>query len=204
MANMSGQKLKEVERAWKDTKKEISKTVDDTYNDVDRKVAQRTSELENIYSRNMKRESYYSPAHNCGEAVGDGLAAGMNSKAGEVSAAASRLANAAAEAQRWSLGIHSPSRVAREIGEYFGDGNVEGILSKEKDVQSAAIMLGNAATRGLSSASSKFSMGNTNYQSTDYNALSQVFTKALEKGKFSIDRNGTMKFVESTMRRLYV
>ena len=73
-----------------------------------------------------------------------------------------------------------------------------------KDVQSAAIMLGNAATRGLSSASSKFSMGNTNYQSTDYNALSQVFTKALEKGKFSIDRNGTMKFVESTMRRLYV
>ena len=204
MASMSGQKLKEVERAWKDTKKEISKTVDDTYNDVDRKVAQRTSELENIYSRNMKRESYYSPAHNCGEAVGEGLAAGMNSKAGEVSAAASRLANAAAEAQRWSLGIHSPSRVAREIGEYFGDGNVEGILSKEKDVQSAAIMLGNAATRGLSSASSKFSMGNTNYQSTDYNALSQVFTKALEKGKFTIDRNGTMKFVESTMRRLYV
>ena len=204
MASMSGNKLKEVEKAWKDTKKEISKTVDDTYNDVDRKVAQRTSELENIYSRNMKRESYYSPAHNCGEAVGEGLAAGMNSKAGEVSAAASRLANAAAEAQRWSLGIHSPSRVAREIGEYFADGNVEGILSKEKDVQSAAIMLGNAATRGLSSASSKFSMGNTNYQSTDYKALSQVFTKALEKGKFSIDRNGTMKFVESTMRRLYV
>ena len=87
MASMSGNKLKEVEKAWKDTKKEISKTVDDTYNDVDRKVAQRTSELENIYSRNMKRESYYSPAHNCGEAVGDGLAAGMNSKAGELQAA---------------------------------------------------------------------------------------------------------------------
>ena len=39
MASMSGNKLKEVEKAWKDTKKEISKTVDDTYNDVDRKVA---------------------------------------------------------------------------------------------------------------------------------------------------------------------
>lgn len=204
MAQMSDSNLKQVERAWSDTKKEISRTVDDTYNDVDRKVASRTRELEGIYKRNMNREAYYSTAHNCGEAVGQGLANGMNSKASAVAAAAANLAERAAAAQRYSLGINSPSRVAREIGEYFGDGNVVGMNNRERDVENAAISLGKAATRGLSSASSKFTLGNTDYQSTDYQMLSKVFTKALEKGQFSIDRNGTMKFVESTMRRLYV
>ena len=128
----------------------------------------------------------------------------MNSKAGEVSAAASRLANAAAEAQRSSLMINSPSKVTRAIGQSIGEGNVMGMQDKEKDVEDAAIRLGKAATRGLSSASAKYTLGNTNYQSIDYSTLSKVFTKALEKGQFSIDRNGTMKFVESTMRRLYV
>ena len=79
-----------------------------------------------------------------------------------------------------------------------------GMQDKERDVEDAAVRLGKAATRGLSSASSKFTLGNTDYQSTDYQMLSRVFTKALEKGQFSIDRNGTMRFVESAMRRLYV
>ena len=204
MAQMSSSNLKQVEKAWKDTKKEISKTVDDTYNDVDRKVASRTKELESIYKRNLNREAYYQPAHSCGESVGRGLADGMNSKAGEVAAAAANLAARAAEAQRASLMINSPSKVTRAIGQSIGEGNIMGMLDKEKDVENAAISLGKAATRGLSSASSKFTLGNTDYQSTDYQMLSRVFTKALEKGQFSIDRNGTMRFVESAMRRLYV
>ena len=128
----------------------------------------------------------------------------MNSKAGEVAAAAANLAARAAEAQRYSLQINSPSRVTRAIGQSIGEGNIMGMQDKERDVEDAAVRLGKAATRGLSSASSKFTLGNTDYQSTDYQMLSRVFTKALEKGQFSIDRNGTMRFVESAMRRLYV
>lgn len=203
MATMSKSQLRRVEQAWKDTKSEIGRTVDDTYNNVDQKVAQRTKELAGIYRSNLNRESYYSPAYSAGQSVGQGLANGINSKASAVAAAAGNLAERAAAAQRYALGINSPSRVTRKIGNSIGEGNVLGMQDKERDVENAAIKLGNAATKGLSSASSKFTAGNTNYQSIDYRTMSKAFTKALEKGQFAIDRNGTMRYVESVVRRVY-
>ena len=57
-----------------------------------------------------------------GAAYSAGLARGIRSGMGAVISAARAVASAAVAAARSTLGIHSPSRAAREIGGYFGAG----------------------------------------------------------------------------------
>jgi hypothetical protein len=79
-----------------------------------------------------------------GANMGQALADGLNSKAGEVEAAAQRLANAAAAAVRAAAGIRSPSRVFIELGEMLSRGLALGIGKSETEAEKAARSLADA------------------------------------------------------------
>lgn len=80
-----------------------------------------------------------------GGALGDGMARGIDSKVGVVSAAAQRLAGAASKVVNQVLQVHSPSRVFEQIGAYVGMGFAEGIESQISTVQMAAQHMAGAA-----------------------------------------------------------
>jgi TP901 family phage tail tape measure protein len=73
-----------------------------------------------------------------GNQVGDGLAIGMEQKAGRVSAAAQSLAAAAQGQVRKDLKIKSPSRVFMELGGFISSGLAEGIHRKGRGPALAA------------------------------------------------------------------
>lgn len=76
-----------------------------------------------------------------------GFIQGINSKIGDVMAAAGRIANAAKNKIKSALSIHSPSRVMRnEVGIYIPAGLALGMLDNISAVTNAAIQLSEAAT----------------------------------------------------------
>ena len=70
--------------------------------------------------------------------AGAGLARGILSAQDRVVSAARAVADAASQALRNALGIHSPSRVTEEMGARFSEGLAGGILSSASLVASAA------------------------------------------------------------------
>lgn len=76
-----------------------------------------------------------------------GFIQGINSKIGDVMAAAGRIANAAKNKIKSALSIHSPSRVMRnEVGIYIPAGLALGMLDNIGAVTNAATQLSEAAT----------------------------------------------------------
>lgn len=84
-----------------------------------------------------------------GNQAGAGLARGILHSRDSVMAAARQVAQAAANALRAALDIHSPSKVTEESGAQFGAGLARGILLSTQTVESAV----NALTGGFSPAS---------------------------------------------------
>lgn len=84
-----------------------------------------------------------------GAQAGLGLANGLNSMRGAVTAAARALADAASDALRTALDVHSPSRVTEDLGRQFDLGLIRGISAGDRDVSSAAAALGGSASRSL-------------------------------------------------------
>ena len=84
-----------------------------------------------------------------GVRAGQGLQSGLLSMRGQVAAAAKALANAAADALRGALDIHSPSRVAFALGRQFDAGLTQGISAGEEDAAAAAAGLGGRAAQAL-------------------------------------------------------
>ncbi len=87
----------------------------------------------------------YQNGLSAGQALGDGLALGLQSKLASVSAAARRLARAAGGSVREELAVHSPSRVSQRLGERFGEGLALGMLSMQGLVENAGRSLSSAA-----------------------------------------------------------
>ena len=79
--------------------------------------------------------SFYGHFSSCGAYLMDGFVQGMWSRSGSVMATAQSIANAAANAIRSALQIHSPSRVVAKITRWIPMGMVEGM----KDTASKAI-----------------------------------------------------------------
>lgn len=79
-----------------------------------------------------------SKARSAGAQIGQGLANGLASKYGTVSAQAEKLVAAANKAITAAAKIHSPSKVTTGYGAYIGQGLANGIASKVHEVRSAA------------------------------------------------------------------
>lgn len=87
-----------------------------------------------------------------GAMAGEGLKNGLLSQRAAVAAAAQMLAQAAANALRGALQIHSPSRLTYEVGRFFDEGLLEGIRGSADRVAAEAGNLGKGAAFALQDA----------------------------------------------------
>jgi len=124
-----------------------------------------------------------------------GLINGITSRAGEVAAAAKRLADEAANAIRGALGIHSPSRVTIEMGQNIGAGLAMGINDQVANVEAATINMakiipsGNLSRAGESRAPSSGTGGTTiNITGPIYGF--DDFKRRVQEAKVALQRQG--------------
>ena len=78
-----------------------------------------------------------------------GLENGLLSRRGTVAAAARLVADAAADALRKALQIHSPSKITYETGVFFDEGLLRGIQDSAERVDREASALGVSAAQAL-------------------------------------------------------
>lgn len=71
-----------------------------------------------------------------GANAGQGFVEGLNSQTDKVAEASKAIGDAAEEALKKDLDIHSPSRVMKKIGEFTAQGFIEGLRSKMGEVSS--------------------------------------------------------------------
>ena len=81
--------------------------------------------------------------------MAQGFADGITAKKDDVVTAASAVAQAAADATKTALDIHSPSRVLMGLGEYAGQGFVIGLKAYQAASYSAGETVADAATIGI-------------------------------------------------------
>lgn len=84
-----------------------------------------------------------------GKQMAQGFADGITAKKDDVVTAASTVAQAAADATKTTLDIHSPSRVLMGLGEYAGQGFVIGLKAYQAASYSAGETVADAATIGI-------------------------------------------------------
>lgn len=84
-----------------------------------------------------------------GKQMAQGFADGITAKKDDVVTAASAVAQAAADATKTTLDIHSPSRVLMGLGEYAGQGFVVGLKAYQAASYSAGETVADAATIGI-------------------------------------------------------
>ena len=94
-------------------------------------------------------ESKYTLFKNLGSQMMQGFADGITAKKEDVASAASAVAQAAADATKTTLDIHSPSRVLMGLGEYAGQGFVVGLKAYQAASYSAGETVADAATNGI-------------------------------------------------------
>ncbi len=103
----------------------------------------------------------------CGENAGSALAGGLLSKKDAVVKAAHLVAEAAKNALRQALDIHSPSRVTMKMGERFDEGFVKGLTGGRASVKAAALGVGNLSLDALTLPQMKSLPAASVTQSTD-------------------------------------
>ncbi len=86
----------------------------------------------------------------CGENAGNALASGLLSKKDAVVKSARLVADAAKNALKEALDIHSPSRVTMKMGQRFDEGFVKGLAVGRPKVQDAAAGIGSLSLDALS------------------------------------------------------
>lgn len=84
-----------------------------------------------------------------GKQMAQGFADGITAKKEDVVAAADAIAQAAANATKDTLDIHSPSRVLMGLGEYAGQGFIVGLKAYQAASYSAGETVADAATIGI-------------------------------------------------------
>lgn len=105
--------------------------------------------------------------YSAGQALGDGLVRGLNSKLGDVKNAAHALGAAAAEAMAAAARVNSPSKITIWIGQMMGTGLAQGLNRSESEVDRAARSLSTTVVDSLSGIQS--TLGADRW-STDFSA----------------------------------
>jgi hypothetical protein len=103
-----------------------------------------------VQSASEQAEALTSAYRVCGENAGNALALGLLSKKDTVVRSARLVADAAKNALKEALDIHSPSRVTMKMGQRFDEGFVKGLAAGRANVQDAAAGIGNLSLDALS------------------------------------------------------
>ena len=97
----------------------------------------------------------YDSMYSAGQSAGEGLADGLNSMQGAVSAAAAALASVANVAAQAAFIINSPSKVWRSFGYSAGEGLIDGFDGSQRSVERSATRL---AMAGLPRVNSDYGL----------------------------------------------
>lgn len=100
-------------------------------------------------------KNMYNDFYNAGTYLVSGFANGITAYTWYAEARAKTMANAAAQAAREALKIHSPSKVGYSIGEYFGLGFVNSLADYTEQSYDAGASIATSAKDGLRNAISK-------------------------------------------------
>lgn len=103
-----------------------------------------------VQSASEQAEALTSAYRVCGENAGNALALGLLSKKDTVVRSARLVADAAKNALKEALDIHSPSRVTMKMGQRFDEGFVKGLAAGRANVQDAAAGIGDLSLDALS------------------------------------------------------
>jgi tape measure domain-containing protein len=87
--------------------------------------------------------------YQAGVNAAQGLLDGLKTKQADIQNQMNDIANAMVASIKTALGIHSPSRVFKELGKYSGDGLVQGLNDSAANVSAAAEGVGEEAISGL-------------------------------------------------------
>lgn len=112
-----------------------------------------------------------------GSRAGAGLAGGILSQKGAVTAAAQAVARAAESALRAALKIHSPSKVTQDMGARFDEGFALGIRGAQTDAQDAAVHMSALSLDALRLPKAQ-ELPAASFQKTDERALAAAFSDA--------------------------
>ena len=138
-----------------------------------------------VQSASEQAEALTSAYRVCGENAGNALALGLLSKKNAVVQSARLVANAAKNALKEALDIHSPSRVTMKMGQRFDEGFVKGLAAGRANVQDAAAGIGDLSLDALSLPQMKALSAAPFTQNTE-KSLSDTLNEALRRLEITV------------------
>ena len=139
------------------------------------------------------------PMYNAGAMIGQGLAAGMMSSLGAVTAAANALVHQADRAARAKAEVHSPSRLFARIGGFIGQGLAVGMNSTQGAIASASDAMIAAATpdamgvdydANINRSGKPGGLVNTRFGNSSTTSDNRSSTVTIESGAIQINSTG--------------
>ena len=139
------------------------------------------------------------PMFSAGAMIGQGLAAGMMSSLGAVTAAANALVHQADRAARAKAEVHSPSRLFAKIGEFIGQGMAVGMNSTKGAIASASDAMIATATpdamgvdydANISRSGKPGGLVNTRFGNSSTTSDNRSSTVTVESGAIQINSSG--------------
>ena len=138
-----------------------------------------------VQSASEQAEALTSAYRVCGENAGNALALGLLSKKDTVVKSARLVADAAKNALKEALDIHSPSRVTMKMGQRFDEGFVKGLAAGRANVQDAAAGIGDLSLDALSLPQMKALSAAPFAQNTE-KSLSDTLNEALRRLEITV------------------
>ncbi len=138
-----------------------------------------------VQSASEQAEALTSAYRACGENAGNALALGLLSKKNAVVQSARLVAEAAKNALKEALDIHSPSRVTMKMGQRFDEGFVKGLAAGRANVQDAAAGIGDLSLDALSLPQMKALSAAPFTQNTE-KSLSDTLNEALRRLEITV------------------
>ena len=138
-----------------------------------------------VQSATEQVEALTSAYRVCGENAGNALALGLLSKKNAVVQSARLVADAAKNALKEALDIHSPSRVTMKMGQRFDEGFVKGLAAGRANVQDAAAGIGDLSLDALSLPQMKALSAAPFTQNTE-KSLSDTLNEALRRLEITV------------------
>ena len=138
-----------------------------------------------VQSASEQAEALTSAYRVCGENAGNALALGLLSKKDTVVKSARLVADAAKNALKEALDIHSPSRVTMKMGQRFDEGFVKGLTAGRANVQDAAAGIGDLSLDALSLPQMKALSAAPFAQNTE-KSLSDTLNEALRRLEITV------------------
>lgn len=169
--SMSAEELEQASSAWEDAldiQNFANETGEDFLNLTMEYMGDSFSDLSTFFSNE---------ANTTGEQIPEGLAEGIESNQAAATAAAEQMGDETLDSLNGSLGVSSPSRLAKQSGKYVDDGLKSGIDSGKAQVVQSAKRLADDVIKAINTA-----MGTSGGTSTKTKPMGEKAGKSIAAG----------------------